>query len=269
MKNKAVVLLLILLGVCFLYTGEARSGEAELIIPPQAVMEHLTNLNESTQDIRTSDDFEEYEGLSTIIAADLEWFRGNCGTEKEKGPECVSKEAGILRDIHSYVSLSHDFVEKMISSLALPADLRYSLLKSARLHVVSKEKPVEDHTMPSIQNVFGSSGESYTLTVLTGLSEVFTPLPDHGPKLERALADRVVELEANYAFLKGAKRHITNLVQLKYVRLNALAADHRINSMIESLSFLKGSFSGEIDLTSEGKKPAAVVILEQLKKESE
>ena len=247
--------------------NNAKSEEAELIIPPKDVMSYLNHLNESALDIKTSEDFDEYEVLSENITAGLEWFWGNCGAEKEKNPVCISEEAGILRDIHSYVNLSHDFVEQMISSLKLPADLRYSLLKSARFRVVHK-KPEKDKTAPSLQKLFGSDGGSHTLTVLTGLSEVFTPLPDHGPKLERALAERVIELESNYAFLKGVKRHLTNLAQLKYARLSVEAVENRINSMIEPLSFLKGSFSGEIDLLGEGgKKPAAVFILEQLKKE--
>ena len=263
-------IMLFLITFCMLvYTLEVKGEEAELIIPPKDVMNYLNHLNESALDIKTSEDFDEYEVLSENITAGLEWFLGNCAGEREKNPVCISEEAGILRDIHSYVDLSHDFVEQMISSLKLPADLRYSLLKSARFRVVHK-KTETDKTAPSVQKLFGSAGGSHTLTVLTGLSEVFTPLPDHGPKLERALAERVIELESNYAFLKGVKRHLTNLAQLKYARLSVEAVENRINSMIEPLSFLKGSFSGEINLLGEGgKKPAAVVILEQLKQRKE
>lgn len=266
MKKQVLVLLVIFLGMCFLIAGEARSGEAELLLSPDDVMSYLNNLNESAEEIKASEDFEEYRGLSGKIKAELSMFWETCEKPK-KNAQCISQEASILRDIHSYVTLSHDSVEQMISSLELPADLRYSLLKSARLQV-SRSEPEEDNTIPSMQNIFGAEEGSHTLAVLQGLSEVFTPIPDHGPKLERALSERVVELEANYAFLKGAKRHLTNLAQLRYARLSVEAVENRINAMVEPLSFLQGAFTGEMDSTGNGKKkPAAVLILEQLKKE--
>ncbi len=243
-----------------------RAKEAELTIPPEEVVNYLNNLNESSREIKTSPDFNQHQGLSKKITRDLAWFGEYCNSAAEMNPGCVAKAAGILRNIHSYVNLSHDFVEEMITSLNIPADLRYSLIKSARIRVQDK-KPVKDNTVPSIQKLFGAEGGSYTLTVLTGLQEVFAPLPDHGPKLEKALVERLVELEANYAFLKGAKRYLTNLAQLKYARLSAKTAESRLNTLLEPLVFLKGLFSQEVATAGDEKKPAAVLILDQLKKE--
>ena len=181
-------------------------------------------------------------------------------------PDCIAKEAGILRDIHSYVNLSHDFVEEMISSLNMPADLRYSLMKSARLRVRDK-KPAKDNTVLSLRKMFGEEEGSYTIRVISGISEIFEPLPDHGPKLEKVLVERFVELEANYAFLKGVRRNVINLAQLKYAELSVKTVENRLNALLEPLVFLKGLFAQEVTTAENEKKPAAVLILDQLKKE--
>jgi len=249
----------------FSVSNNAKGGEAELVIPPEEVMHYLNRLNESERDIKESSDFKEFEDLSGQISAELEKYHESCDIQ-EQDPNCLSKEALLLRDIHAYVDRAHSFSEQMVESLNIPADVRYALFKSIQLQRTRKT-PTENNIAKSIKNIFPAQENSPSLTVLSGLEEVFTPMPDHAPRLERALAKRLGELESNYIFLKGAKKYLKSVAQLKYSRLSVEVVEKRLNSLTEPLTFLKHTLFGEVSKSEENKEPAALTILEKLKKE--
>ncbi|MGB7290951.1 MAG: hypothetical protein WBD99_02095 [Thermodesulfobacteriota bacterium] len=249
----------------FSASNDAKGGEAELVIPPEEVMHYLNRLNESARDIKESSDFKEFEDLSGRISADLKEYRGSCDVG-EQNADCLAEEASLLRDIHTYVNRAHSFAEQMIESLNIPANVRYALFKSIQLQR-TKTSPTEKNIAKSIKNIFPTQDDSLSLAVLSGLEEVFTPMPDHAPRLERALAKRLGELEADYIFLKGAKKYLKSVAQLKYSRLSVEVVEKRLNSLTEPLTFLKHTLFGEVSKSEENKEPAALKILEKLKKE--
>ncbi len=229
-------------------------------------MKYLNRLNTSARDIKDSEEYGEFEGLAGVISEKLASYHKVCAEDSKK-PECLSKEADVLHDIHTYINYSHDFVEKMIVSLDVPAETRYALFKAQKFGD-AKAKPIQDNTTKTIGNLFDPESSSYSLQVLTGLKEVFTPMPDHAHKLEIALAKRIGDLESNYIFLKGAKHYLTSLAQLKYTHLSVQAVESRMNSMDDQLSFIQNALFGEFDALEGDERPAALKVLEKLKKEN-